>query len=272
MNLNEIYQQKHQLWLKILMSSFAIHNQKIKNELNEIASIEFRHMKWLSNSLRDKNIAYTYDREKFDIQKNTNHEYFSYLISCLEEISLLYANDIMFERMKTDESYFISRLKTLLSADDENIIAFNKERVYEGKNLDKTSTDAFTYFLFEESYKEYELIMVYAYMQNYCDNTTLYNVYQDLIDESQYHLKCFGNMLAKMGILSLPRVIIEQIYKRNDIKQFFLDGIDEEKAAKEECRKLSEAVNDKELEEFFNYINYQESYHIELMQKAINEL
>jgi rubrerythrin len=272
MNLNEIYQEKHLLWLKILMSSFAINNQKIKDELYEMATIEFRHMKWLSNSLKAKDISYNYERKKLDIQKNTNHEYFSYLVSSLESIRSLYTDDIMFERMRTDESYFLSRLKALLSADDENITAFNKERIYEGKNLDKTSTDAFTYFLFEESYKEYELIMVYAYMQNYCENTTLYNVYQDLIDESQYHLKCFGNMLSKMGILSLPRVIIEQIYKRDDIKQFFLDGIDEEKAAKEDCRKLSEAVNDKELEEFFNYINYQESYHIELMQKAINEL
>lgn len=273
MTLESIYKQKHQLWLKFLFSSFAITNQKIKDELYEMANIEFRHMKWLSNRLQEKSIAYNYERDTIDIQYTSNHEYFKYLIDELENIKDKYfKDDVMFDRMLSDENYFLVRLNILLQNEDESINAFNKNRVYEDKNLDKTSTDALTYFLFEETYKEYELIMVYAYMQNYCNNATLYNVYQDLIDESQYHLKCFGNMLSKMGILALPRVIIEQIYKREDIKQFFLDGIDEEKAAKEECRKLSEAVKDDELSEFFTYINYQESYHIELMQRAISEL
>jgi len=80
------------------------------------------------------------------------------------------------------------------------------------------------------------------------------------------------NKESQMGILSIPRIVIEAIYKRDDIEQFLLDGIDEEKAAKEECRKLSEAVQDDELSSFFDYINYQENYHIELMQKAIKVL
>ena len=42
--------------------------------------------------------------------------------------------------------------------------------------------------------------------------------------------------------------------------------------AREECRKLSEAVEDKELSYFFNFINFQEDYHMELMQKAIKNL
>jgi rubrerythrin len=273
MNLNNIYQQKHQLWLKFLFASFGVSNQKIKDELYEMANIEFRHMKWLSNRLKAENLSYNYEREVVNINQESNHGYFSFLKNEITTIHKNYiSDDMMFDRMKSDEEYFLVRLDILLSQEDEKVSAFNKERIYEGKELDKTSTDALTYFLFEETYKEYELIMVYAYMQNYTDNVTLYNVYQDLIDESQYHLKCFGNMLSKMGILSLPRVIIEQIYKRDDIKQFFLDGIDEEKAAKEECRKLSEAVKDDELSKFFTYINYQESYHIELMQRAISEL
>ena len=79
-------------------------------------------------------------------------------------------------------------------------------------------------------------------------------------------------MQALMGILSIPRTIIKSLYKREDIKQFFLDGIDEEKAAKEECIKLSKAVQDEELSKFFDFINYQENYHMELMQKAIKVL
>ena len=273
MSLEKIYKQKHALWLKVLFASFAIDNQKIKDELYEMANIEFRHMKWISNALKEQNLPYSYERDPITIQKESNHDYFAYLIGEIQLLMKVYNPDEpLFARMMSDEYYFLKRLDNLMGGENELITAFNKARKYEDKNLDATSTDALTYFLFEESYKEYELIMVYAYMQNYTSNVTLYNVYQDLIDESQYHLKCFGNMLGKMGILALPRIIIEEIYKRDDLKQFFLDGIDEEKAAKEECRKLSEAVKDDELSRFFDYINFQENYHIELMQKAIEEL
>jgi rubrerythrin len=74
-------------------------------------------------------------------------------------------------------------------------------------------------------------------------------------------------MLSKMGILSIHRMILESIYKRDDIKQFLLDGIEEEKLAKQECLKLASAVKDEELAQFFNFINFQENYHIELMEK-----
>jgi rubrerythrin len=109
-------------------------------------------------------------------------------------------------------------------------------------------------------------------MQNYTNCITQHNVYQDLIDESQYHLKCFGNMLSEMGILAIPRTVIKEIYKRQDVKKFLIDGIEEEKMAKEECMKLSQAVKDEELAKFFEFINFQENYHIELMQKAIKVL
>ena len=79
-------------------------------------------------------------------------------------------------------------------------------------------------------------------------------------------------MLSKMGILAIPRTLMKEIYKREDIKQFLLDGIEEEKAAKEECVKLARAVKDEELSKFFEFINFQENYHIELMQKAIKNL
>jgi hypothetical protein len=42
-------------------------------------------------------------------------------------------------------------------------------------------------------------------------------------------------------------------------------------AAKEECRKLSEAVasGSKDLAKFFDFINAQENYHIALMKDAL---
>jgi len=275
MKLNELYQAKHELWLKVLFTSFAVADEKIKSELYEIACIEYRHLKWLSNKLKEENIEYNYDKYAIDIQKDTNFEYFTYLISEIQLVMKEYdPDDVLSARMLSDEFHFVTRITRLLhdSTKDAQITAFNKERTYESKELDKESRDALTIFLFEETYKEYELIFVYAYMQNYTNSTTLYNVYQDLIDESQYHLKCFGNMLSKMGILAIPRTLMKEIYKREDIKQFLLDGIEEEKAAKEECVKLARAVKDEELSKFFEFINFQENYHIELMQKAIKIL
>ena len=275
MKLNELYQAKHELWLKILFTSFAIENEEVKSELYEIANMEYRHLKWISNALAAQNIEYDYEKYAIDIQKETNHEYFAYLISEIQLVMKEYdPDDPTFARILSDEFYFIQRLTRFLSDDiyNEKITAFNKERIYKQKELDKNSTDALTIFLFEETYKEYELILIYAYMQNYTTDIVQYNVYQDLIDESQYHFKCFGNMLAKMGILAIPRTLMKELYKRDDIKQFLIDGIEEEKLAKEECAKLAAAVKDEELSQFFEFINFQENYHIELMQKAIKVL
>jgi len=274
MELNNIYKVKHELWLKVLFASFAIKDEKIKSEIYEFSQIQFRHLKWLSNECKANNIAYDYNRFEIDIRQDTQAQYFQYLINEIKISMRQYEENVLFARIISDEFYMMQRLESLLKNSTQivDITAFNKERIYENKELDKTSTDAFTIFLFEETYKEYELILVYSYMQNYTEETLLYNVYQDLIDESLYHLKCFGNMLSKMGILSVPRIVIESIYQREDIEQFLVDGIAEEEAAKEECRKLAEAVKDEDLSQFFNYINYQENYHIELMQKAIKVL
>ncbi|MCI0500936.1 MAG: iron-binding protein [Epsilonproteobacteria bacterium] len=274
MKLNEIYQLKHELWLKILFISFAITNEKIKNELYEMSQIEFRHLKWLGNKLKEEKIEYDYDRFAIDFAKNTTHESFSYLLNELQLVMKNYnPDDVLFARMLSDEYFLIVKLNYYLqNSENKSITAFNKERIYQQKTLSKESVDALTIFLFEETYKEYELIMIYSYMQNYTNDITLYNVYQDLIDESHYHLKCFGNMLSIMGILAIPRMLLKEIYKRDDIKKFLLDGVEEEKMAKEECQKLALAVKDDELSKFFEFINYQENYHIELMKKAIKML
>jgi rubrerythrin len=274
MKLNEIYQAKHELWLKILFTSFAIPDEKIKNELYEISQIEFRHLKWLGNKLKEEGISYNYDRYAIDFAKDNAFESFVYLIN---EIQLVMKNynpeDPLFARMLSDEYYFIVKLNHyLINSENQKISAFNKERIYQNKVLSKESIDALTIFLFEETYKEYELILIYSYMQNHTNDITQYNVYQDLIEESHYHLKCFGNMLSIMGILAIPRTLLKEIYKRDDIKQFLIDGIEEEKMAKEECQKLALAVKDEELSKFFEFINYQENYHIELMKKAINKM
>jgi rubrerythrin len=270
--MNKIYQAKHELWLKVLFTSFAISDEQIKSTLYDFSQILFRHLKWISNELKEQEIEYNYDKSEIDIQKTTNFEFFNYLIEELNTINNMYLDTPLFERVRRDEEFFVKALEILLkTSKDANITAFNKERIYPNKVLDKTQTDALTIFLFEELYKEYELILIYSYMQNYTNDITQYNVYQDLIDESHYHLKSFGNMMSKMGILAIPRLVHEHLYKRDDIQKFLVDGIEEEKGAKEECKKLSEAVNDEELSHFFNFINFQESWHIELMQKLLKD-
>lgn len=274
MNLYEIYQNKHELWLKVLYSSFAIKNEAIKSALYEFSQIEFRHLKWLSNLLKEKNISYDYEKKAIDIEKKSNFEYFEYLISEIKLCVKSYDTTLpISSRMISDEFYIINILEEYLKdiQNDADITAFNRSRNYEGKNLDCESRDALTIFLFEESYKEYELILLYSYFQNYTTDILQYNIYQDMIDESQFHLKSFGNMQSKMGILAIPRTVIEQLYKNKDIKQFLIDGIDEEIKAKEECANLAEAVNDKEISKFLTFVMFQENYHIELMKKAIKQ-
>ena len=274
-NYREVFQSKHELWLKILYSSFAINDEKIKNTIYEFSQIEFRQLKWLSNNLKTIDVKYNYEKYAIDIQKNTNFEYFEYLINeiklCIKNYN---AEEPLFARMISDEFYFISVLETLLEDknNDSSITAFDKSRTYEDKNLDCESRDSLTIFLFEESYKEYELILLYSYFQNYTNDILQYNIYQDMIDESQFHLKSFGNMMAKMGILAIPRTVIEELYLNKDVKQFLIDGVDEEIKAKEECANLAEAIKDEEISKFLTFIMYQEDYHIELMKKAIYKI
>ncbi|MEA3384019.1 MAG: iron-binding protein [Campylobacterota bacterium] len=274
-NYKEIYQSKHELYLKVLYSSFAINDEKIKSKIYDFALIEFRHLKWLSNILKENNVEYNYEKYAIDIQKNSNFEYFEYLINELKLCVKSYTpEDPLFSRMLSDEFYFINVLKELLKDknNDANITAFDKSRTYEDKKMDNQTRDSFTMFLFEESYKEYELILLYSYFQNYTKSILEYNIYQDMIDESQFHLKSFGNMMAKMGILAIPRTVIEPLYKDKDIKQFLLDGVDEEKKAKEECYALATAVKDEEISTFLTFIMFQEDYHISLMEKAIKNI
>jgi ribonucleotide reductase alpha subunit len=78
-------------------------------------------------------------------------------------------------------------------------------------------------------------------------------------------------MMADMGILGVPRTLMEEIYKFDDLEQFLKDGIQEEIGAKEECKRLAEAVSDssEHFSAFFTFINNQENYHIALMEEAL---
>ena len=269
--MNKLFQTKHELWLHINFASFAINNEEIKAKLYDFSQIAFRHMKWIADDILKSNDNYNYDRNMMLYKQENVFD----VIKSLKEVTLqsmqLYTDTILHQRVKTDDEYLLEYLEQVLKDESNNakITAFNMQRKYLDKNLAQEQIDALTLFLFEESYKEYELILVYAFMQARTDSLIQFNVFQDLIDESHFHLKSFGNMMAKLGILALPRELHELTYIVKDLKQFVTDGIAEEEAAKVMCKELSDAIKDEELSKFFDFINFQESYHIELMKKLL---
>ena len=269
--MNKTYQKKHELWLSLAFASFAIKDEEIKSRLYEFSLIAFRHMKWLGGEILASEDDYNYDRDMKLLKRNSAFEILNALVEEAKASQAFYPASILGERIKTDDAYLLEYLTQILKDDshDEEITAFDMKRKWLNKNLPQDQIDALTLFLFEESYKEYELILVYAYMQARTDNALRFNVFQDLIDESQFHLKSFGEMMAKLGILALPRELHEMTYVVKDLKQFVVDGIAEEEAAKVMCKELSDAIKDEELSRFFDFINYQESYHIELMKKLL---
>ena len=267
--MNNLYKQKHQLWLKIVFASFAINDENIKSRLYDFSQIAFRHLKWIGGDVLVKNDDYNYDRDYKALEKFTsNHALLEDLKSNINKIQELYDDSILCKRVITDEYYLVQYIDTLLNEKDEKITAFDMAMKWTNE-LDEEQTKSLVLFLFEESYKEYELIMVYAYMQARTSNHLHFNVFQDLIDESHFHLKSFGNMMAKLGILTLPRELHEMTYQVKDLDKFVVAGIAEEEAAKEMCKQLSESISNEELSKFFDFINYQENYHIELMKKLL---
>ncbi len=86
-------------------------------------------------------------------------------------------------------------------------------RKYRDIELSEDATDALTLFLFEESYKEYELIMIYNYLRANCKDAFLNRIFTILIDESFFHLRSFGQMMSEMGILGVPRVVHPSLYR-----------------------------------------------------------
>ena len=261
----------HEAWLATLMAALMSRTTENKRVLTEFSDILWRHFTWIENDLIRRGIEYDYDRDNIPIKVERLSSLLADIVRRMNEIELLLVrceDEALKDRIRTDLEYMRYALGRL---EDEAIRAFDMNRRYRDIELDEEATGALTLFLFEESYKEYELIMIYNYLKAHSDDAFLNRIFQILIDESFFHLRSFGEMMAEMGILGVPRVIHQSLYKVSDIERFLLDGIDEEIAAKEQCRELSDAVASKseELAKFFDFINYQENYHIELMREAV---
>jgi len=260
----------HEAWLEVLMAGFMSNTQN-KQVLFDFSDILFRHFNWLENELIVAGEPYDYDRDTIPIKVERLRDLLKNIVIRLNEIDLQLigsSDKELADRMSSDIHYIIN---VVTHMKDEGITAFNMERKFPGVTLTQEATDALTLFLFEESYKEYELIMIYNYLKAHSDNAYMNRIFQILIDESFFHLKSFGDMQAKMGLLAVPRVVMKELYQVENVVQFLKDGIDEELAAKEECKKLSEAVSkdSPELAKFFDFINHQENYHISLMKDAL---
>ena len=266
-----LFKEIHELWLATQFTGFMSKTSS-RQELYEFSNIFFKHLTWIENDFTKQNISYTYDINQIPIKVT----HISVMINDLiRRIGLVEDNlnsckdkHITF-RVQSDLDYIKSVLKQLPQERVES--AFDSNREYPNLELTTTARDALTVFLFEEIYKEYELILVYNYSKANSNDAFLNRIFQILIDESFFHLRSFGQMMTDMGILSVPRSLMEEIYKFDSLEQFLKDGIEEEKGAKEECKKLAQSVSDssEHFASFFMFINNQENYHIALMEEAL---
>lgn len=269
--MNKILIAIHEIWLETLMAAFMSGDQVTKQKLFDFSDIFFRHFTWVENGLIKQNIDYDYNRNTIPIKVDNLQIIIGDIIRRLNtlELSLVdCADKALAYRIETDIGYIKF---TLAKISNETVSSFDMSRVLDDIELSEEATDALTLFLFEESYKEYELIMIYNYLKAHSIEPNLIRIFQILIDESFFHLKQFGQMMSDMGILGVPRIIAKELYQVENIVEFLENGINEELNAKEECKKLSDAVasENASLAKFFDFINYQENYHIELMKEAL---
>ncbi len=269
--MKELLIKTHEAWMVTLMASFMSKDAESKRVLNDFSDILFRHFTWIEKALIEDGIEYDYNRDAVPIKVDSLKVIVTNIIDRLNTLDMMLAmldKEALKFRLQTDWDYMKYALNEIK---DEEVTAFDANREYKDYNLTKEATDALTLFLFEEGYKEYELIMIYNYLKAHSNDDYLNKIFQILIDESFFHLKSFAEMMAIMGILGVPRVIHKSLYQVDDVTQFLKDGIDEELAAKEQCKELSDAVakDSDELAKFFDFINYQENYHIELMKDAL---
>jgi len=266
-----LFSEIHEVWLATQFTGFMTKGES-RQELYEFSNIFFKHLTWLENDFIKNGIDYSYDIKQVPIRVTELSHMLNNIIVRLETIESMLNRcedkDVVF-RIQSDINYIKPALQKM---PDENVEeCFSAKKLYPNVPLTDKARDALTIFLFEESYKEYELIMVYNYSKANSNDVFLNRIFQILIDESFFHLRSFGQMMAEMGILGVPRSLMEEIYKFDDLKEFLKSGIQEEIGAKEECKKLADAVSQssEHFASFFTFINNQENYHIALMEEAL---
>ncbi|HIO95208.1 MAG TPA: hypothetical protein EYG67_00115, partial [Campylobacterales bacterium] len=204
-----LFKELHEAWLATQFTGFMSQTQS-RQTLYEFSNILFKHLTWLENDFIKNKITYNYNIKQVPIRVTHLSSMLNNIIQRITSIESKLDScgdgDITF-RMKSDLEYMKAVLAQL--PEEEVAEAFDINRAYPNVELSEEARDALTIFLFEESYKEYELIMVYNYSKANSNDAFLNRIYQILIDESFFHLRSFGQMMADMGILGVPRSLME---------------------------------------------------------------
>ena len=206
------------------------------------------------------------------IQKSNSAELLEELINDLEENLRFYEgkNTPTIERLKNDDSYFLSQIKKFDLESD--ITAFNEKKELPGVELEENAKAALVFFLMEETFKEYELITIYSYLKVHSTNPIANSAFTDLAYDSIYHLKRFATLASQMGVLTLPKPIPHEKYENIGVVEFLKENIEEEMDAEKQCLILAEKIGNKELSDFLLFISRQEVYHGELLQRALDSI
>ena len=260
----------HEVWLETLMASFMSRTDN-KRVLYDFSMILFRHLTWLSEEMLVLDEPCDYEREVISINRGLLSEINENIFVHLSELSMrlpLLSNKNLSQRMNHDISYI---QKTLEVMDEEIILAFNMERKIQNISISTEARGALTRFLFEEIYKKYEHLIIYLHIRTNSKDAYISKVFQTLIEENFCHIRHFGEMMATMGTLSVPRVITEPLCQDENILGFLENIIEEELSAQKRCQLLCQKFSDnsKELKEFFDFIANQEAYHITLIKDVL---
>ena len=199
--MKKLFRDIHEAWLATLFAGFMSQTQN-RQELYEFSNILFKHLTWIENNFIKQNIEYNYDINQVPIKVEKLSVMLNDIVRRMEliesELESCKDEHITF-RMRSDLDYMKSVIKKMPNEDVSS--AFNMKKEFPDVTLSDEARDALTLFLFEESYKEYELIMVYNYSKANSNDAFLNRIFQILIDESFFHLRSFGQMMAQMGIL-----------------------------------------------------------------------
>lgn len=265
----EVFKALHESWVKVLFGSFALDHSTFQEQLYDFSEILYRHLRWVENACVEAEVPYSYERDQLQISARSVADVAQWCSEALRELKALIGEESALEqRVHQDLDYMLYALESKMD-DETSVVAFDRSLRYGADEFDAETLNTLIRFLFDESYKEYELIVIYSYAQRQIDDQRVFEIFQILIDESKFHLKSFARMMARLGILSIPRFITKEIYEITSLSDFLKAGIDEELAAKEECRAIAAKVQHEQLQHFFDLINYQENYHIALMEEAL---
>ena len=161
--MKQLFNEIHEAWLATQFTGFMSQTQS-RQELYEFSNILFKHLTWIENDFIKQNISYAYDIQHVPIKVRhisvMINDILNRLRSIESKLDSCSDKDVVF-RVKSDLSYMKSALKKL--PEEEVLSSFDAKREFPNIKLTTEAKDALTLFLFEESYKEYELIMVYNY-------------------------------------------------------------------------------------------------------------